>query len=234
MAKLPILMYHDISTHKSGDLVISLEKLEAQFAYLEAQDYQSYHFSELEGLETLKSVKNIVITFDDAYVSQVELAYPLLKKYKLKATIFVPFNFVGKKDAWNTNSVPIMTVEQLKKIDTSVFELGFHSFDHKKYDELSLVHMEQDITKSIQFVADHHLNFAPALAYPYGKYPKRNPVKREFFEMLKDYDLKYGLRIGNRINNFPFKTPYEIQRIDVRGDFSMTTFRRKLLFSRWF
>ncbi len=234
MAKLPILMYHDISTYKSEELIISVEKLEAQFAYLVAKKYQTYHLGDLKERSTLEGTNNVVITFDDAYESQLELAYPLLKKYRLKATIFVPMQYLGQKDAWNTNDTRIMSLETLKTLDSDVFELGFHSFAHKKYDELSLVNIEEDVKKCIISAREQGLDVAPVLAYPYGKYPRENPKKQEFLEMLSDYELAYGLRIGNRINTFPFKNPYEVQRIDVRGDFSLGTFKRKLRYNRWF
>ena len=85
-------MYHDVSLSMSEALTISVEKLEEQFSYLAEKGYQTYHFKELMNLNILQSKKNIVITFDDGYVSQLKLVLPLLNKYKLKATFFVPLN----------------------------------------------------------------------------------------------------------------------------------------------
>ena len=234
MAKLPILMYHHVTTEKGKGLTISIENLEKQFKHLAENGYKTYHFKELSKLKTLPNAKNIIITFDDGYVSQMELALPLLKKYKLKATFFVPLDFLGKTDSWNTSSLQIMTLEQLKSLDPKIVELGFHSFYHKKYTELSNAEIEADTRRCMEFVSENELNFSPVLAYPYGKFPKDKKVNEIFRKILSKNGIEYGLRIGNRINTYPFKKPYEIQRIDVKGEFSMLKFRQKIRFGKLF
>ncbi len=234
MAKLPILMYHHVHPSEGRGLVISSGKLEKQFKHLAEHGYKTFHLKELLHLKELPKGKNIVITFDDGYVSQLELALPLLKKYKLKATFFVPLDFLGKTDSWNTSSLEIMTLEQLKSLDPKIVELSFHSFYHKKYTELSNVEIEADTRRCTEYVLENEMDFSPALAYPYGKFPKEKKRNKIFKKILSDNGIQLGLRIGNRINNFPFKKLYEIERIDVKGEFSMLKFRQKIRFGKLF
>jgi len=234
MAKLPILMYHHVTLEECKGLTISVEKLEKQFKHLTENGYKTFHLNELLQMKQLPKGKNIIITFDDGYVSQNELALPLLKKHKLKATFFVPLDFLGKTDSWNTSSLEIMTAEQLKSLDTKIVELGFHSFKHKKYTELSDAEVEADTSRCLEFVSENGLNFSSVLAYPYGKFPKEKKRNENFKKILSGNGIQYGLRIGNRINRFPFKKPYEIERIDVKGEFSMLKFRQKIRFGKLF
>ena len=234
MGKLPILMYHDVSPTTSQALTISVEKLEEQFSYLAEKAYRTYHLNELMDLKTLPSKKNIVITFDDGYVSQLDLVLPLLEKYKLKATFFVPLNYLGKTDEWNTSSLPIMTSEQLKALNPNHIELAFHSFNHKKYNELTEVEIDEDTQLCFDSVSENDFTFTAALAYPYGKYPRETSEKKKFIAQLERHQFKYGVRIGNRLNKFPFKNPFEIQRIDVKGEFSLAKFKRKVKFGKIF
>ncbi len=234
MAKLPILMYHHITVEKGKDLTISVEKLEEQFKHLAENGYKTFHFKELLQLKKLPIGKNIIITFDDGYVSQMLLAIPLLKKYKLRATFFVPLDFLGKNDSWNTSSLEIMTANHLKSLDPKIVELGFHSFYHKKYTELSDAEIKADTNRCLEFILENGLDFSPVLAYPYGKFPKEKSRNEIFKELLSDKGIEYGLRIGNRINNFPFKKLYEIERIDVKGEFSLLKFRQKIRFGKLF
>ncbi len=234
MAKLPILMYHHITVEEGKGLTISVEKLEKQFKHLSENGYKSFHLKELLQMKQLPKGKNIVITFDDGYVSQMNFALPLLNKYKLKATFFVPLDFLGKTDIWNTSSIEIMTSEQLKTLDSKIVELGFHSFYHKKYNELSNVEIEADTRRCKEFVSENKLNFSVTLAYPYGKFPNEKKLNESFKKILQQNGINYGLRIGNRINNFPFKKPFEIERIDVKGEFSMLKFRQKIRFGKFF
>jgi peptidoglycan/xylan/chitin deacetylase (PgdA/CDA1 family) len=233
VSKLPILMYHDVSLAKSEALTISVEKLEAQFSYLAEKDYRTYHLNELMDLKILPSKKNIVITFDDGYVSQLELVVPLLEKYKLKATFFVPLYYLGKTDEWNTSSLPIMTSEQLNRLNPSIIELAFHSFYHKKCNELTEAEIEEDTQLCFDLVSENNFPFTAALAYPYGKYPRETSEKKKFIVQLERHQFKYGVRIGNRLNEFPFKKPFEIQRIDIKGEFSLAKFKRKVKFGKF-
>ena len=234
MGKLPILMYHDVSLTKSEALTISVEKLEEQFSYLAEKDYRTYHFNELMDLKILPSEKNIVLTFDDGYVSQLELVIPLLEKYKLKATFFVPLNYLGKTDQWNTSSLPIMTSEQLKTLNPNLIELAFHSYYHKKYNELTEAEIEEDTQLCFDSVSENNFLFTATVAYPFGKYPRETSEKKKFIGQLERHQFKYGVRIGNRLNEFPFKKPFEIQRIDVKGEFSLAKFKRKVKFGKFF
>ncbi len=228
MIRLPILMYHHISEENSKGLTISVENLEKQLYHLFENGYNTYHFRDLDKLENVISKNNIILSFDDAYVSQMELAVPLLKKYNLKATIFVPLDFIGKTDEWNTSGLEIMNLEQLKSLDPEIIELGFHSYYHKKYDELSNAEIEADTRRCMEFVSESELNFSQVLAYPYGKFPKDKAGNKIFKDILKNNGIAYGLRIGNRRNDFPFKNPYEIQRIDIKGEYSLLKFRQKI------
>ncbi len=223
-------MYHDISLTKSEGLTISIAKLEQQFKWLVKNNYKTYHLSELEQLKTFLNKKNIVLTFDDGFVSQLELALQLLEKYNLKATFFIPLAYLGKKDEWNAAEIqqPIMTLEQLKSLNPNLIELAYHSFYHRKYDELSAVEISEDSKKCFNFVKENKLIFFPAVAYPYGKYPRETEAKPTFFNQLKNENFKYGLRIGNRLNSFPFKNPFEIQRIDVKGEFTLSKFKSRI------
>ena len=234
MAKLPVLMYHHVTQAEGKNLTISVKNLEKQFKYLSESGYRSYHFRELLKLKRLPKGKNIVITFDDCYVSQKELVVPLLKKYNLKAVFFAPLHFLGSKDDWNTSTLEVMSVEQLKALDSTIVELGYHSYFHKKYNEISKEEVEEDLKKSIEFVTNNKLNFSPVLAYPYGKFPREKIQKRMFQTVLSENGIAYGLRIGNRINKFPFKRPFEIERIDVKGEWKLLKFRQKIRFGKLF
>lgn len=227
-------MYHKVSPNESHGLTISATKLEEQFLWLSENEYHSYHLSELYAMQRLPSKRSVVITFDDGYVSQLEWAIPLLEKYRLKATFFIPLKYVGATDEWNDPSFPLMTSEQLKKLDPKIIELGYHSYAHRMYHQMSSAEIEEDTMNAFDIASKEELYIKPILAYPYGKFPRKNPHKANFFELLKSHHIHYGLRIGNRVNRFPFKDPFEINRIDVKGEFTLPKFRRKLRFGKFF
>ena len=235
MNRLPVLMYHNfvLDNSKSNGLALSDHKFEQQLIYLKEKKYQSFFVSELDNLK-LSSTKNIVLTFDDVTLNQLELAAPLLKKYNFKATFYVPFSFVGKTDLWNGGSEKIMTIAELKSLDSDIIELGFHSFEHKKYSEMTSQQIEIDFKNCHNFINNAGLNIKNSLAYPYGNFPKKGLENKNFIKILNQNKIKFGLRIGNRINNFPFDNPFEINRIDVKGEWSLLKFKFKIRFGKLF
>lgn len=228
VAKLPVLMYHKISASQSKGLTIASEILEEQLLWLKEKGYHSHHLSQVVDLVKFPNKKNIVLTFDDAYVSQLEFAYPLLQKYGFKATFFVPLKYVGIADTWNKKAQPIMTAAQLRSLDPSVIELAYHSYAHEAYNEMSIEAIEEDTLLAFKTAQELELALGPYLAYPYGKFPRKDPEKSEFNAFLHEHKFKLGLRIGNRVNDFPIRDVFEVQRVDVRGEWSLKKFKRKI------
>ncbi|MCC9041251.1 polysaccharide deacetylase family protein [Myroides sp. M-43] len=234
MARLPILMYHNVTDDdaKVERLTIHQLLLEEQFKYLVSKKYKTHHLSDLRNTKSL-SGKNVVITFDDVTINQLEYAVPLLEKYNLKATFFVPFAYIGKTDGWNEGTVPVMSMDQLKNL-SNLIELGHHSNLHRAYASLSNEEIKEDFDICFSICKENDLKVFPGVAYPYGNFPRKNPVKSSFFAELKRNGMEYGLRIGNKINSFPFKKLYEIKRIEIQGDESMFKFKMKLQFGKLF
>ncbi|KAB1154762.1 polysaccharide deacetylase family protein [Flavobacterium luteum] len=236
MSKLPVLMYHNIciNENESKGLHISVQKLENQLRHLAENRYTSFHLSELEHKVTIPK-KSIVITFDDVTENQFHYAIPLLLKYNFKATFFIPFAFIGKTDIWNASSKSspekIMSLEQLKSLDSSI-ELGLHSYSHKEYDSLSDIEITKDFEKCFEIINKNNLKVYNAIAYPYGNFPKNGVKKESFFKVLKQNNIKMGLRIGNRVNQFPLKSIYEIMRLDIKGEDSLLKFKLKIRFGK--
>jgi peptidoglycan/xylan/chitin deacetylase (PgdA/CDA1 family) len=225
-------MYHQISLEKSEGLTISIDRLESQFAYLADHNFRTYHFKDLKEYETLQEENNVMITFDDVYEDQMRLAIPLLQKYQLKATFFMPMEFLGKTDLWNQSEYRIASVDALRSIRSSLIELGYHSYAHNRYDLSTMEELEEDIDKCRDFVNSSRLEVSPVIAYPYGKYPRNAPGKDQFTALLKKKGIQYGVRIGNRLNNYPFHDPYVIQRLDIKGDYTLSKFKRKLKYGK--
>ena len=121
-----------------------------------------------------------------------------------------------------------MSVEQLRSMDPKVIELGLHSYNHNKYNELSTLEIQEDFKDCRAFIQKHDLPVHNVLAYPYGKYPRKNPEQNGFFKWLHTNKMAYGLKIGNRVNRFPFKNNYEVKRIDIKGEDSLLKFKLKL------
>jgi peptidoglycan/xylan/chitin deacetylase (PgdA/CDA1 family) len=103
-----VLNYHSVSAHPEwlqiGEQVsLAPAAFERQLAYLKRQGYQSLFISEvhriLAGNGRLEPRgKYVALTFDDGYADNWIAAFPLLKKYGVKATLFVSTGFIAEAD----------------------------------------------------------------------------------------------------------------------------------------
>jgi peptidoglycan/xylan/chitin deacetylase (PgdA/CDA1 family) len=160
----------------------------------------------------------------------MEHAVPLLKTYGFKASVFIPVGYMGKTNNWDNGSDPILSPAEIKElVNSGGIEFGIHSFLHRSYAELDPPGMENDLNLCIQTLGYHNIPFVRVLAYPYGSYPKKDPqLKARMKEIFRTSRLQFALRIGNRINRWPLKDPYELKRIDIKGTDNFYTFKTKL------
>ena len=190
-------MYHNITPNEeeSLDLTISIEKFEEQLSFIAENNFASYFVSDLEKINAI-SKKSVVLTFDDITQNQLDFALPLLKKYNVKATFFIPFSYIGRSDLWNDGSERIMTLEQLKSLDSDIIELGPHSYYHQKYATLTADEIQEDFDKSFELISKNDLKVYSALAYPYGNFPKKGNIRRSAKSCHQNIPLKL-LFLGN-------------------------------------
>lgn len=225
-----VLMYHKVSTEKSDYLTVTTAQLESHLKHLQSLDYQYITAQQLLDFYLEKKPlpdRPVLLTFDDGYVNNLEWAYPILKRYDAKATIFIPSSFVGDTNVWDKGNDRIMTVAQLKNLDPSVFELALHSHAHNNFKNMPLETIEHDVQQNIAFFRGNHIPFTPVLAYPYGGRPKGADFSK-MVEMLKKHNIKAAFRIGNWVNAFTTHELYELKRIDIRGTDSLEDFKKKV------
>lgn len=98
---VPVLMYHSVGEVKPdwiwNFLTVPLEVFVSQMEFLHMKGMQTLNLNELyDYVANGKRIANnsLVLTFDDGYLDNWVFAFPILKKYGFKATIFVNPEFV--------------------------------------------------------------------------------------------------------------------------------------------
>jgi len=232
---LRVLMYHKLSESNNEELTVKVDAFEKQLSYLVKHNYQPITVEQLIEYQyrgTKLPDKPVLITFDDGYENNYTYLYPLLKKYRLKSTIFLPVGCIGKSNLWDKGNEPIMNYERLKEMDSAFIEFGLHSFLHINYARLTEEELIQDITVCKTKLTENAVPFAPAIAYAYGAYPREEKRYTKYKEILINNGILLGFRIGNKINKLPISDPFSVKRIDVRGTDSFFEFKIKMLFGR--
>jgi len=68
--------------------------------------------------------RSLVITFDDGYADNAEVALPILQRYGLQATFFVSTGFLDGGRMWNDSVIECIRACRHDEIDLGAFDLG--------------------------------------------------------------------------------------------------------------
>lgn len=160
-----VLNYHKIANeHKS--LSVTLDDFEQQMKWLDEYGYhcitpqQLYDFV-ANGAELPQNP--VLITFDDGYKDNYTNAYPIMKKYGMKGTIFVVTGFLGVYDNY-------LTWEQAKELLDAGFNIESHTYSHKSMTEASDEDISNELVKSRKTIKDKLGIDSDFMAYPTGTY----------------------------------------------------------------
>ncbi len=198
--KLPrILMYHSVEPGEATGMNIPPERFEQQLLQLQRHLYTPVTLSELGFDPTVNNP--LVITFDDGFRNNYTHAYPLLKKYGFKATIFLSPQIGG---------IERLTPENIREMsDSGLIEFGGHTMNHINLTTVDDATARREIEESIETVASLTASPCRTFAYPFGRYlPKHR-------EMLRDAGIEMAVTVKKRIR--PLGNLLEIPRLSVHG-----------------
>ncbi len=141
--EVPVLLYHHLQPEADGSngAVIPVELFEKHMKALAENGYSAVSCSEVISYVekgTPLPDNPVMITFDDGYRSNYEYAYPILKKYGLKATIFVIGTSFGSETYKDTDmkTIPHFGLSEAKEmVDSGVIEIQSHTYDMHQSEE---------------------------------------------------------------------------------------------------
>jgi peptidoglycan/xylan/chitin deacetylase (PgdA/CDA1 family) len=173
-----ILQYHHVSDDTPASTSISPQLFEQHLAYLADNGFQVWPLPTLiEHLKVKKALpdKVVVITFDDAYDSIYQRAFPLLKARAFPFTVFVSPQPIEQK------LKSFMSWPQLAEMQQAGATVANHSFEHahlvrrleNETEKQWLKRIEDDIERAQQILSSRLGDLPKLLAYPYGEFDRR-------------------------------------------------------------
>ncbi|MBU3191719.1 polysaccharide deacetylase family protein [Clostridium bowmanii] len=216
-SKIPILMYHSISYEKGNTARIPKEKFKEQMKYLKDNKYTTLTVDELYSyMQTgkLVPIKPIVITFDDGYKDNYTNAYPILKEFGLKATVFVITNTIDTEKNY-------LTSNEIRSMDSNNMRIASHTTAHEQLDKISYSDNVKTMTASkakLEKILGRNINY---FAYPYGV---NNDSTRKAAKE-SGYKLAFSTQYGwiDKDDNI-----YSLGRIFVSSNLNLEQFKAKL------
>lgn len=216
---IPVLNYHQINDEAHNALTVSTPEFEAQMKYLAENGYHPITTDELaDYLETGAALpeKPILITFDDGYIDNYRNAYPILKKYGLKGTIFIITDYLNVYPNYLTWEI----AQEMQ--DSGTIDIQCHTMTHVELSKLGseeeLRHEALDSKKAIEA---HLKKTVHSIAYPCGSYDDA------VLDVIREGGYRTAFTVNYGLDN-PGDNPYTLNRVPIFGCISHSFLRFKL------
>jgi peptidoglycan/xylan/chitin deacetylase (PgdA/CDA1 family) len=184
LSDLLVLCYHAVSPTWAADLSITPQRLEEQLERLVRRGYRGATFT--KAVISPPGPKTLVVTFDDAYRSVLELAAPILDRLSLPGTVFAPTDYIDAErpmswpgiDHWaggpHEHELEPMSWEELGRLAAAGWEVGSHTRSHplltQVADDDSLA---GELAQSKAVIENRLDRPCESIAYPYGDHDDR-------------------------------------------------------------
>lgn len=229
---VPVIMYHRVINNPENEGVYGTYIYEDMFKkhlqYLKDKNYTVITFKDLDKIgwrnRFEKDRKYIILTFDDGYKDNYDLAFPILKEFNFKATIFLMGSLTYNEwdvKAGGERKFSLMSVEMIKEMQDYGIEFGAHTFNHPKLNTLSNEEIEHQIVDVKKPLEEKIGKEIITFAYPYG--------------ILNDYAKEMAKKAGY---TFALATDsgsvclsddlYQIRRIAIFPNTNLFSFKRKV------
>lgn len=192
MARVPVLMYHDILAEKEVFFDVTVEEFEGHLERIDEEGLTPISFDQL--YDHLRSgsplpPKPVLLTFDDGYEGHYTHVYPLLKQYKYPAVFSL---FTGKLDGEIAGRSTV-TWEQAREMAADpLVTIAAHSVMHPRdLTELDDAELQREVVESKQ-----RLEAELGIPIRYFTYPEGNYDER-VAEVVADAGFDAALTMSN-------------------------------------
>ena len=217
-AKLPrIIMMHQVTPHApASGMNMQPQKFEQFLKLLIKKNSIFCYASELEEYIDKKNV--VALTFDDGFLDNYQYAYPLLKKYNIKATIYLATQIEG---------IEQLQAEQIQEMfNSGLIEFGAHTQHHVNLLQIDDEQAYQEILKSKKDV-ETLISDCRSFAYPYGRFNEKH------VEMVRQIGFKNAVSTRKKIERYSENNHLKLPRISASGKMNQLQMRIALAKGRY-
>lgn len=230
--EVPVVMYHRVINIVENEgfhgTYIYEDIFRKYLKYLKENNYEVITFKDLEKISWRNrfnlNKKYIILTFDDGYVDNYKIAFPILKEFGFTATIFLMAESTYNEwdvNASNEKAFPLMTKEMILEMQNYGIEFGAHTFNHPKINKISNQEIEYQVIECKKILEEKIGEKIIIFAYPYG--------------ILNDYAKEMAKKAGYTFAVATDSGPvclsddlFQIRRIAIFPITNLRSFKRKV------
>ena len=233
--KIPILTYHRICAdiaksrrYYDTNLATSASLFESQMQWLVNNGYHTISTAELRDWRvngTFLPKKSVLITIDDGLYETYRVAYPILKKYDLKATSFIIGAYTGETTAkydplgWSDHYIGWNVIRKVrKKYPNLEFQSHTYNMHHRNGSGNGVATSWSRASIDADFAANEKFGFT-AIAYPYG-----HTSSNLYAALLENKSINIGFGYMMTWPATRTSPLYNMPRFKVYGDRGLSDF----------
>lgn len=212
-----VVMLHQVTPHEDASgMNMPPAKFEQMLQYLVSK---KAHFCFVSEIDQYQGQKNVfALSFDDGFMDNYQYAYPLLKKYNAKATIYLATQIEG---------IEKLGAEQIREMSNSgVIEFGAHTQHHvnllKLSDEDAFAEMQAS-KKDVEALVGQ----CPSFAYPFGRFNEKHQ------QMAKDIGFKNAVSTRKKVEAYTVDNQFNLPRVSTHGAMNALQMRIALAKGRY-
>jgi peptidoglycan/xylan/chitin deacetylase (PgdA/CDA1 family)/GT2 family glycosyltransferase len=222
----PILMYHafGLPGEPASSYVLPGRRFSRQMALLK---WLGYHALSLEEFlqcyreHRLPPARSVVITMDDGYADNWSVAYPILRRHGLPATVFLVSSALGTANEWDHGSDldgrPLLSRSSIHEMSRAGIHFGAHSRSHVPLTAIPPRQVQDEVRGSREELERELRVPICAFSYPYGKFDAATPPIVEQAGFLGACCSFSGV-------NDPATPRYALRRTEIHGTDSLVRF----------
>jgi peptidoglycan/xylan/chitin deacetylase (PgdA/CDA1 family) len=209
------LMYHTVGdVHPK--MSVKPEQFEKQMKLLIKMGYKFHKMSDVNIMNSFN--KDIFITFDDGFVDNYTMVFPLIKKYNIPITIYI---------APNISDIEKLSSEQIIEMKNSgLVEFGAHSMNHVNLTKLDKEKMIHEIKESKEYIEKITGQKCDSFAYPFGQF------NQDVKNAVINSDMKNAVTTKKKVLS-SIDNKFEIPRIGITRNMSLLQFYIALTRARY-
>lgn len=169
-----IAAFHRIADGPDDGLSFPPSRFRELCAYWRAE-YEVLPLDALFGPLPAARAFRLILTFDDGYADNAEIAAPILEQFGLPATFFLATDFLdapsGRGFPWDRSHRPlprIMTWRQVETLSRAGFGIGSHTCTHVRLSQCTPPIARREVERSRQQLQAHLGRPVQDFAYPFG------------------------------------------------------------------
>jgi peptidoglycan/xylan/chitin deacetylase (PgdA/CDA1 family) len=231
---VPVLMYHSISElsernrHPYYETSTSPRVFEEHMRCLSESGYSTITLNELPMPmdKEMGAFRPVVITFDDGYRDFMDHAFPILEKYRFKATVFLVTGRMGSRSSY-FDGKEILDWEDVRGLRKRGIIFGSHTVNHLKLKTLQLERMEAEIVDSKKEIESRLGETVEVISYPFAFPEGKSDFLRMYFGTLERCGYRAGVTtVIGRVREGD--NPLALKRLPVNEYDDATLLKAKL------